>query len=204
MTKGELARENTGAGDISRAKAYALLIEYTANHSLIKHALAVEAAMRAYALRFGEDEERWGVTGLLHDFDYERWPDIPDHGTRGAEILAAKGYPGDVIRAIQGHATYLGVPRETLMAKTLYAVDELTGFVTAVTLVRPNKDVRDVTVSSVKKKFKDKAFARGVNREDIFKGAEELAVDLDAHIANVIKAMAAIAPELGLAGQGQG
>lgn len=186
--------------DISRPEAFALLTEYTANPSLIKHALAVEAAMRAYARHFGEDEERWGVTGLLHDFDYEKWPNIPDHGTRGAEILASKGYPDDIIKAIQGHATYLGVPRDTLMAKTLYAVDELTGFITAVALVRPNKDVRDVNVSSVKKKFKDKAFARGVNREDIFRGAEELGVNLDDHIALVIDALAGIAGELGLAG----
>ncbi|MBE3575637.1 MAG: HDIG domain-containing protein [Firmicutes bacterium] len=184
----------------TRAEAYALLTEYTQNPGLIKHALAVEAAMRAYARRFGEDEDLWGITGLLHDFDYERWPNAPDHPLQGARILAEKGYPQSMIEAIQGHATYTGVPRRTRMAKALYAVDELTGFITAVALVRPNKDLQEVAVSSVKKKFKDKAFARGVNREDIFTGARELGVDLDDHIAFVIQAMTAIAPELGLAG----
>jgi putative nucleotidyltransferase with HDIG domain len=175
-----------------------LLREYTKNENLIKHMLAVEAAMRAYARKYGEDEEKWGITGLLHDFDYERWPSLEDHPLRGTEILTERGYPDDVIYAIKAHNTLLGLPRNSLMAKTLFAVDELTGFITAVALVRPSKSLAEVEVKSVRKRMKDKAFARAVKREDILQGAEELGVDLDEHIEFVIKAMQGIAPELGL------
>jgi len=184
----------------SRDEAFSLLREYTQNPSLIKHALAVEAAMRAYARKFSDDEEKWGLVGLLHDFDYERYPDPPDHPLKGAEILTEKGYPDDVIHAIKSHADYLGVPRNSMMDKTLYAVDELAGFITAVALVRPSKNIADVTVESVKKKFKDKAFARNVKREDIFNGVEDMKVDLDGHIQFVIDAMKSAASELGLDG----
>jgi len=186
----------------TRAQAWALLTEYTKNESLIKHALAVEAAMRAYARKLGEDEEQWGAVGLLHDFDYERHPTLEEHPRRGAEILKQKGYPEEMIRAILSHATHTGVPRDTAMAKALYAVDELTGFITAVTLVRPSKRVADVTPQSVKKKMKDKAFARAVNRDEIREGAELLGVEFDAHVQTVIEAMTGAAAELGLAGEG--
>ncbi|MBI4455587.1 MAG: HDIG domain-containing protein [Acidobacteria bacterium] len=189
--------------ELSRERAWALLCEYTQNPNLIKHALAVEAAMCAYARKFSEDEHKWGIVGLLHDFDYERYPDPPDHPMKGAEILEAHGYPDDIIHAIKSHAEYLGVPRQSLMDKTLFAVDELVGFVTAVALVRPSKNVADITVESVKKKFKDRAFARSVRREDIFTGAADLGVDLDAHIQLVIDAMKQIASELGLDGSGR-
>ena len=185
---------------LSRDDALALLREYTQNPSLIKHALAVEAAMRAYARKYSQDETKWGIVGLLHDFDYERYPNAPDHPLKGAEILTAKGYPEDVIHAIKSHAEYLGVPRQSLMDKTLFAVDELAGFLTAVALVRPSKNIADVTVESVKKKFKDKAFARSVKREDIFQGAAELGVELDAHIQFVVDAMKSVAPALELDG----
>ena len=185
---------------LSRDDAFALLREYTQNPSLIKHALAVEAAMRAYARKYAQDETKWGIVGLLHDFDYERYPNAPDHPLKGAEILTAKGYPEDVIHAIKSHAEYLGVPRQSLMDKTLFAVDELAGFLTAVALVRPSKNIADVTVESVKKKFKDKAFARSVKREDIFQGAAELSVELDAHIQFVVDAMKSVAPALELDG----
>ncbi|HEY2933462.1 MAG TPA: HDIG domain-containing protein [Acidobacteriota bacterium] len=184
----------------SRDQAFALLREYTQNPSLIKHALAVEAAMRAYARKFSEDEEKWGVVGLLHDFDYERYPDPPNHPLKGAEILAQRGYPEDVIHAIKSHADYLGVPRLSMMDKALYAIDELAGFITAVALVRPSKNIADVTVESVRKKFKDKAFARAVKREDIFRGATDMDVDLDVHIQFVIDAMKSAAADLGLDG----
>jgi len=184
----------------TRNDAWKLLNQYTKNESLIKHALAVEAAMRAYARKFGEDEEKWSVVGLLHDFDYEQNPNPLDHPLVGAKILAEHGYPEDVIYAIKSHADYLELPRKTLMDKTLFAVDELCGFITAVALVRPGKRVADVPVKSVKKKFKDKAFARNVSREDILRGAEDLGVALDEHIAFVIQAMAERAVELGLAG----
>ncbi|HEX7184396.1 MAG TPA: HD domain-containing protein [Thermoanaerobaculia bacterium] len=182
----------------SRDEAWQLLCQYTEKEGLRKHALAVEASMRYYARRFGEDEELWGITGLLHDFDYERWPDAENHPYRGNEILTAQGYPEALRTAIMGHAPYSGVPRETRLAKALYACDELSGFVTAVALVKPSKKVADVDVSSVKKRFKEKAFARGVHREDIFQGAEELGVPLDEHIENVIKALREAAPQLGL------
>ncbi|HEY3132878.1 MAG TPA: HDIG domain-containing protein [Acidobacteriota bacterium] len=185
---------------LSREDAFALLREYTQNPSLIKHALAVESAMRAYARKYAQDETKWGIVGLLHDFDYERYPNAPDHPLKGAEILTAKGYPEDVIHAIKSHAEYLGVPRQSLMDKTLFAVDELAGFLTAVALVRPSKNIADVTVESVKRKFKDKAFARSVKREDIFQGAAELGVELDAHIQFVVDAMKSVAPALELDG----
>ena len=182
----------------SRDEAWQLLCQYTEKEPLRKHALAVEASMRHYARLFGEDEELWGLTGLLHDFDYERWPDATDHPYRGNEILTAQGYPEAMRTAILGHAPYTGVPRESRLAKALYACDELSGFVVAVALIKPSKSVRDVDVTSVKKRFKEKAFARGVHREDIFQGAEELGVPLDEHIENVIKALQAAAPSLGL------
>lgn len=180
--------------------AWTLLNEYTKSESLLKHAQAVAAAMRAYARKFGEDEEDWGVVGLLHDFDYEQYPDPTDHPLVGSRILQEKGYPEEIIYAIKSHAQYLELPRKSLMDKTLFAVDELCGFITAVTLVRPGKKVAEVPIKSVKKKLKDKAFARGVNREEIRQGAAELEVDLDDHIAFVIQALADCADQLGLAG----
>ncbi len=189
---------------MNRDEALELLREYTTNPGLLKHALAVEAAMRAYARRFGADEEKWGIVGLLHDFDYERWPSPPDHPLKGAAILAERGYPEDVIYAIKSHATYLGLERRSPMDKALFAVDELAGFIVAVALVRPNRSLHEVTVEAVRKKMKDKAFARGVNREDIVRGAEELGVDLDEHIAFVIEALKGVARELGLDGAAQG
>lgn len=154
--------------------------------------------MRAYARKFGEDENLWAITGLLHDMDYERYPTAEDHPFRGVEALRELGYPEEMLQAILGHADYSGVPRESLMAKTLYAVDELTGLVIAVALVRPSKKLADVDVKSVKKKFKEKSFAKGCNRDDIIKGAQELGVDLDEHMANVIAALQKISDELGL------
>lgn len=183
---------------MTRQDAYALLAEYTQKDALIKHALSVEAAMRAYAKRFGEDEETWGIVGLLHDFDYEKYPTLDDHPFRGAEILRQRNFPEEWIEAILGHAEHTGVPRKTLMAKTLFAVDELCGFITAVAYVRPNKKLNEVRVKSVKKKMKDKAFARQVSREDIRRGAEELGVELDEHIDFVIKAMQGVSDQLGL------
>lgn len=188
---------------MDRQAAWELLNEYTRSESLIKHALAVEAAMRGYARKFGEDEDKWGVVGLLHDFDYERHPSPQEHPLVGAAILAEKGYPEDVIYAIKSHADYLELPRRSRMDKTLYAVDELCGFLVAVTLVRPGKRLSDVPVKSVKKKLKDKAFARSVSREDISRGAEELGVDLSEHIQFVISSMSEIARELGLAGDSE-
>jgi putative nucleotidyltransferase with HDIG domain len=178
--------------------ALKLLFEYTESENLRKHAFAVESAMRAYARKFGEDEEKWAIVGLLHDFDYEKFPTPDQHPWVGSKILEEKGYPEDIRKAILGHADYTGVPRDTLMAKVLYACDELCGFITAVALVRPNKKLEEVTVESVKKKLKDKAFARSVNREDIYKGAEELGIPLDEHIQFVIDAMKSIADKLGL------
>lgn len=186
----------------TRDEAMRLLQEWTANPNLVNHALAVEAAMRAYARRFGGDEELWGLAGLLHDMDYERYPDREVHSLKGAEVLREHGYPSEVVEAVLSHNTYHGVARATAMAKALFACDELTGFVTAVALVRPSKDLDDVTVESVKKKFKDKAFAKGVNREEIFQGAEELGVPLEEHIQTVIDAMRGIKGTLGLGGRG--
>ena len=185
----------------SRDDAWKVLCEYTQSDSLRKHALGVEACLRAYAAKLGGEAEIWGVVGLLHDFDYERYPQAPDHPLEGSKILRARGYPEEIIQAILSHADYMNVPRETPLQKTLFACDELAGFITAVTLVRPSKSLAEVEVSSVKKKFKDKAFARTVNREDIFRGAAELGVDLDAHIATCIQAMRGIASELGLDGR---
>ncbi|MEA1884686.1 MAG: HDIG domain-containing protein [Thermotogota bacterium] len=183
---------------MNREQAWELLNEYTKKENLIKHALAVEAAMRAYARKFNEDEEVWGTVGLLHDFDYERFPTAEDHPYRGAEILREKGVDESWIKAILGHADYTGVERDTLMAKTLFAVDELTGMITAATLVRPSKKIEDLKVKSVKKKLKDKSFAASVNRDDIKKGAEELGVDLSEHIQFVIDAMKSVSDDLGL------
>jgi len=189
----------------SRDQTLALMHEYTASDSLRKHMLSVEAAMRAYAEKFGEDVERWGTTGLIHDFDYERYPNsehsaTEGHPAEGVRILRERGYPEDILHAILGHANYSGVPRDTQMAKTLFAVDELTGLITATALVRPTKNVNEVEAKSVRKKMKDKAFARGVNRDDVIMGAEEMGVDLDAHIAFVIAAMQSVAADIGLAG----
>lgn len=182
----------------TRDEAYALLTEYTKGESLIKHALAVEAGMRFYAEKLGEDPEHWGAIGLLHDFDYEKYPSLDDHPFRGGEILREKGVDEDLIQTIFSHADHTGVPRDTLVRRVLFAVDELSGFVTAVALVRPSKKVEEVKPKSVKKKMKDKAFARQVSRDDIRAGAEGLELDLDEHIANVVTAMTGIAPELGL------
>ena len=183
---------------MDRQAAWELLCQYTKSESLRKHALAVEACMRAYARRFGEDEEKWGVVGLIHDFDYELYPNAPDHPLKGSEILTERGYPEDVRRAILGHADYSGVPRDTLMAKALFASDELAGFITACALVRPDR-IQGLETRSVRKRMKDKAFARSVRREDITQGAEELGVPLDEHIEFSIEAMRAIADALGLA-----
>lgn len=182
---------------MTRENALNLMHEYTKNDALRKHMYAVEAAMRAYAKKFGEDEELWAIVGILHDFDYEVYPNASDHPLKGSEILKEKGYPEDIRKAILGHATYTNTPRDTTMSKTLYAVDELCGFITACALVRPNK-IADLEVSSVKKKMKDKAFAKNVSREDILKGAEELGVNLDEHIRFTIEAMKSISSELGL------
>lgn len=191
----------------SRDETLALVHEYTASDSLRKHMLSVEAAMRTYAEKFGEDPERWGTAGLVHDFDYERFPNdahspTEEHPAGGVKILRQRGYPEDILDAILGHATYCNTPRVTLMAKTLFAVDELTGLITATALVRPSKSVHEVEARSVRKKMKDKAFARGVSREDVLLGAQELGVDLDEHIAFVISAMQKSAGPIGLDGLG--
>ena len=190
---------------LSRGQALALMQEYTTSDSLRKHMLAVEGAMRAYAERFGEDVEEWGLAGLLHDFDYERWPNeeqAPDreHPAEGVRILRNLGVGEPVLQAILGHARYSGVPRESLMAKTLFAVDELTGLITATALVRPSRSLNDVDVRSVQKKMKDKAFARGCNREDIVEGAAALGIELPEHIPFVLDAMRSRADLLGLSG----
>jgi putative nucleotidyltransferase with HDIG domain len=192
---------------LSRDAALALMHEYTASDSLRKHMLAVEAAMRAYAAHFGEDVERWGLAGLLHDFDYERWPNDShaadsEHPAEGVRILRGMNVPEDILQAILGHATYTGVPRETRMARALFAVDELTGLITATALVRPSRSLNEVDLRSVQKKMKDKAFARGVNRDDIVTGAADLGIDLPVHIQFVLDAMRANADALGLAGPG--
>lgn len=189
----------------SREDAHALMESWTASDSLRKHMIAVEGAMRAYARHFNEDDERWGLAGLLHDFDYERFPNAAhaaeaEHPSEGVRHLRSLGYPEDVLSAILGHAAYTGVARETQMAKTLFAVDELCGLITAAALVRPSRSVLDLEVSSVKKKLKDKAFARGVSRDDVLNGATALGVELDPHVAFVIDAMRSRASLLGLAG----
>ena len=185
----------------TRDEAHALLCEHTKSENLLKHAYAVEAAMRLYAEKLGGDPEEWGVVGLIHDFDYEQYPQAPDHPQKGAEILREQGWPEEAVSAVLGHADYTGVPRETQMAKALFAIDELTGLIVAVALVRPTKSIMDVKVKSVKKKMKDKAFAAAVSREDITSGAEALGIPLDEHIANVVEAMQSVAEELGLAGE---
>ncbi len=189
----------------SRDDALALVHEFTAGESLRKHMLAVETAMRAYAEQRGDDVERWGLAGLIHDFDYERFPNdahsaTEEHPAEGVRQLRERGWPEDVLDAVMGHAHYTGTPRESAMAKTLFAVDELTGLITATALVKPSRSVLDVDARSVRKKMKDKAFARGVNRDDVIQGAEALGVDLDEHIAFVIAAMQRNAAALGLAG----
>lgn len=184
--------------ELTRENAYTLLSEYTKNDSLIKHALSVEQAMKAYARKYGENEERWGIAGLLHDFDYEMYPSLEDHPFKGMEILTQKGYPQDIIDAVAGHAEHTGVKRESMMAKTLFAVDELCGFLLACAYVRPDKSIANVQVKSVKKKLKDKSFARAVNREDITKGIEEMGVDPSEHIQFVIDALAEISDDLGV------
>ncbi len=193
---------------LSRDEALALMHEYTQNENLRRHMYAVEAAMRAYARKFGEDEELWGITGLLHDFDYERWPNDdrkPDdeHPSNGVEVMRQAGYPEEMLEAILGHCDYTGVARATVMAKTLFAVDELTGFVTACALVRPT-GLSDLKVKSVKKKSKDSSFAKGVSREDLQKGLEELCVDFNEHVQLVIDAMREIQDDLRLAGGDNG
>jgi putative nucleotidyltransferase with HDIG domain len=186
---------------MNRDDAWALLTEYTKSESLLKHALAVEAAVRGYARKFGENEEEWGITALLHDFDYERWPTLGDHPNKGSEILREKGYPDWMIRAIRSHAMEItGVTRDSLLEKTLFACDELAGFITAASYVRPSKSVLDLEASSVKKRMKDKAFARGVKREDLVDGAALLGIPLEEHIANVIGFMRDRADQLGLRG----
>ena len=186
---------------MDRPAAWALLCEWTQGDGLRKHALAVEAAVRAYARRFGEDEDLWGMAGLLHDFDYERYPSLDDHPFKGREVLERLGTPPEVVHAIQAHAERTGVPRVSRLDKALYAVDELCGFITAAALIRPSRSVRDLEAASVRKRMKDKAFARNVKREDIVRGAEELGVPLDEHIAFVIEAMRGVADALGLRGE---
>ena len=184
---------------MNRSAAWALLTEFTQSESLRKHARAVEASMRAYAVRYDEDVETWGIAGMLHDFDYEMHPRAPHHPMKGSEILHARGVPEPVRYAILAHADYSGMPRVSRLDRALYACDELTGFVHACALVRPGKVVSGLEPASVKKKLKDKAFARTVNRDDVYRGATELGVDLDAHIAFVVAALSEIAPEVGLA-----
>lgn len=186
---------------IDRQAAWCLLTEFTQSESLRRHALAVEAAMRAYARKFAGDEELWGAVGLLHDFDYEKYPSLEQHPYRGSEILKERGYSEELRRAILSHADYTGVKRESPMERALFACDELAGFITAVALVKPGKSLAEVDPSSVRRKMKDKAFARSVNREDITAGARELGVELDGHIAFVLAAMKPIADQLGLAGK---
>jgi len=194
--------------DFNRESAWTLLTEFTQSPSLIKHALAVEAAMRAYARRFNEDEERWGIVGLIHDFDYERYPtmggDTPQdeqHTYAGANILRERGWPDEIVQDVLSHADYAGQPRDNTLRKALYAVDELTGLVHAVALVRPSKSIMDVKVRSVRNKWKDKSFAAAVNRQDIEEGAAALGVELSEHIGIVLEAMQGIAAELELDGR---
>jgi len=184
--------------ELTLEAAWALLTEYTKGDSLRKHALAVEAAVRGYARHFGEDEVTWGVVALLHDFDYEQYPDLKDHPFKGAEILRARDYPEFVIRAILSHGEHTNTPRESRLEHTLFACDEMAGFITASALVRPSKSVRDLEAPSVVKRMKDKAFARGVSRDDLRKGAEELGLPLEQHITNVIGFMRERADDLGL------
>ena len=195
-----MAHADAVAADVvDRARAWAILTEFTYGDSLRKHARAVEASMRAYAGRYGEDPETWGIAGMLHDFDYEMHPRAPQHPMKGAELLRARGVTEPVVYAILAHADYSGMPRVSLLDRALYACDELTGFVHACALVRPGKVITGLEAASVRKKLKDKAFARTVNRDDVYRGAAELGVDLDAHITFVLDALAAVAREIGLA-----
>ena len=184
---------------LPREHAWSVLTEFTRSDSLRKHARAVEASMRAYAVKYGADPDAWGAAGMLHDFDYEMHPRAPHHPMKGAEILLARGVPGAIVYAVLAHADYSGMPRVSLLDRALYACDEISGFVHACALVRPGKVITGLEVGSVKKKLKDKAFARTVNRTDVYRGAEELRVDLDAHIAFVIGALTDVASEIGLA-----
>ena len=186
--------------DLSRESGWALLTEFTQNENLQKHALAVEAAVRGYARLWGEDESAWGVAALLHDFDYERYPDLADHPFRGAEILRERGYPEWLVRAVLSHADHTGVARESRLEHVLFACDEMAGFVTAAALIRPSKSLLDLEAKSVVKRMKEKAFARAVNRDDLRRGAEEIGVPLDLHVANVIAFMREQADALGLRG----
>jgi putative nucleotidyltransferase with HDIG domain len=186
--------------ELNRTHAWNLLTAWTKKDHLLKHAMAVEASMRSYARRFSEDEELWGITGLLHDMDYEQHPNMENHPYVGVRELEDQGYPEEMRQAILGHAPYTGVQRESLMAKALFAVDELTGFIVAVTLVRPSRSIHDVKVKSVTKKFKDRSFAAPVSREDIFEGAEDLNMEVSEHVGVVLEAMQGIAADLGLEG----
>ena len=185
---------------MTRAEALAMVHEFVKNENLVKHMLSVEAAMRFYALKFNEDVEKWCVTGLLHDFDWEIHPTLEGHPLAGEPILRERGVPDDIIRAVMSHADHTGVPRQTRMEKALYACDEVTGLITAVALVRPSRSLMDLEASSVKKKWKDKGFAAGANRDEIQKAATEFGIELWEHVGNVIQAMRLIAPELGLVG----
>lgn len=185
---------------MNRTEALSIVQEYVKNENLIRHMLAVEAAMRFYAEKYGEDVELWGLTGLLHDFDWEIHPNMEQHPQQGAPILRQRGVPEIIVRAILSHADHTGIPRETNMEKALYACDEITGLITAVALVRPSKSIHDVKLSSIRKKWKDRAFASGANREEITQAADEFNIDLWEHINNVLTAMQGIAPELGLSG----
>ena len=193
-----LPRETTPALTQTRADAWALVTEYVASDSLRKHMLAVEGAMRYYAELLGQDVEYWGIAGLIHDFDYEQYPTLDQHVWVGSRILAERGWPAELIRTIQSHADYMGVPRERLVDHALFACDELAGFVTAVAYVRPSRSLAEVEPRSVIKKMKDKAFARAVNRDDMIQGAAELGLPLEEHVANIIAALQRIAPDLGL------
>ncbi len=189
---------------MDRAEAWGLLTEFTQSESLRKHALAVEACMRAYARKLSGDEQQWAMVGLIHDFDYEKYPSAEEHPFKGSEILKELGWPEDMRRAILSHADYSGVKRESAMEKALFACDELAGFITATALIKPNKSLAEVDAKSVRKRMKDKAFARSVSREDIINGASDLGVDLDEHITFCIEAMKSVAGELGLAGTNSG
>ena len=185
---------------MQRNEALNIVREYVKNENLVRHMLAVEAAMRFYAVKLGEDQDTWGITGILHDFDWEIHPTLEQHPLAGAPILRERGVPEEIVRAILSHADHTGIPRVTRMEKALYACDEITGLITAVALVRPSRSLMDLEASSVKKKWKDRAFAAGANREEIAKSAEEFGIELWEHVGNVILAMRGIAPELGLAG----
>jgi len=185
---------------MNRNEAISIVQEYVKNENLVRHMLAVEAAMRFYAVKFGEDQETWGISGILHDFDWEIHPTLEEHPQAGAPILRERGVPEEIVLAVLSHADHTGIPRKTQMEKALYACDEITGLITAVALVRPSRSLADLEPSSVKKKWKDRAFAAGANREEISKAAQEFGIELWEHVGNVILAMRTIAPELGLAG----